>query len=162
MKMNITFWVSSIPNQRMVKGISTATGMLRRNTEIGPVNASKMRYAPARTPSGTPTTIASPKPVMTRRSVAAVLATSARSVNSVGMLRRTSPGLGSTTGDTIRVSGVEPNVMRNHTSTARPTPTMPTARFTRGGGGSRSVNMRRSNDACATGPGAEAGAGVVG
>jgi len=29
-KMNIVFWVSSMPNQRMVSGISAAIGMLRR------------------------------------------------------------------------------------------------------------------------------------
>src|SRR5688500_6696145 len=102
-------------------------------------------------------TIASPKPVITRRSVAAVLAISARSVNSVGMLRTTSPGLGSTTGETMRVSGVAPNVTAHHTSTARPTPATPTLRFTRGGGGSRNVNSRRMSDGLATG--AMAGAG---
>src|SRR5687768_9983717 len=94
-------------------------------------------------PNGTPTRIASPKPVITRRSVAAVLATSARSVNSVGMLRRTSPGLGSTTGETMRVSGVAPNVTAHHTSTAIATPMKPTVRLTSGGGASRSVNSRR-------------------
>src|SRR5215218_1881383 len=100
-------------------------------------------------PNGTPTRIARPKPVRTRRSVAAVLATSARSVNSAGMLRSTSPGLGSTTGETIRVSGEAPNVTAHQTSTAIATPAKPTVRFTSGGGGSRSVNSRRMSDGLA-------------
>jgi hypothetical protein len=71
---------------------------------------------------------------------------SARSVNSVGMLRSTSPGLGSTTGDTIRVSGVAPNVSAHQTRMASPTPTAPTARLMSGGGASRSVKRRRPSD----------------
>src|SRR5262245_2831232 len=93
-------------------------------------------------PNGTPTMIASPKPASTRRNVAAVLAMSARSLNNVGMLRNTSPGLGSTTGDTIRVSGVAPYVITNHTSTATPTPTAPSSRFTSGRCSARSVKNR--------------------
>jgi hypothetical protein len=99
---------------------------------------------------------------MTRRSVAAVLATSARSVNSVGMLRSTSPGLGSTTGDTMRDSGVAPNVTAHQMNTAIPTPAIPTDRFTSGGGDSRSVNRRRMSDgAAAGGVAAAAGRSVV-
>src|SRR5439155_292265 len=40
MKMNITFWVSSIPNHRMVSGISAATGRLRPNRASGAPAAS--------------------------------------------------------------------------------------------------------------------------
>src|SRR5919107_917669 len=109
-------------------------------------------------PNGTPTTIARPKPVRTRRSVAAVLATSARSVNNVGMLRSTSPGLGRTTGETIRDSAVAPAVSPHHTSTAIATPANPMLRFTSGGGDSRSVNNRRMSDSLA---GGAAGAGGV-
>ena len=55
MKMNIIFCVSSMPNHRMVSGMSTATGTLRANTDSGRVNASNSRYEPAIMPSGTPT-----------------------------------------------------------------------------------------------------------
>ena len=55
MKMNITFCVSSIPNQRMVSGISAATGRLRPNSASGAPAASTTRHEPARMPSGTPT-----------------------------------------------------------------------------------------------------------
>src|SRR4029434_9937545 len=88
---DVSFVVEDIPNK------------MEFVTILGPSGCGKstvLRLIAGLTPQH-PTTIASPKPVMTRRSVAAVLATSARSVNSVGMLRRTSPGLGSTTGDTI-------------------------------------------------------------
>ena len=43
MKMNIVFWDSSMPNQRIVSGMSTATGMLRAKIDSGPVNASTTR-----------------------------------------------------------------------------------------------------------------------
>ena len=73
-------------------------------------------------------------------------------------------GLGNTTGDTTRVSGVEPSVSRNQTSTPMPTPAIPTARLTSGGGDSRSVNSRRMSDrgaACTDGGAAAVGVWVV-
>ena len=54
MKMNITFCVSSMPNQRMVRGINAATGRLRPNRASGAPAASMTRHEPARMPSGTP------------------------------------------------------------------------------------------------------------
>ena len=66
----------------------------------------------------------------------------------------------STTGETSRVSGVEPSVTRNHTSTAMPTPTRPTVRLMAGGGGSRSVNNRRMSERSAAGAEAIDGDGV--
>ena len=79
MKMNITFCVSSMPNHRIVNGISAATGRLRPNNASGAPAASTTRHDPATTPSGTPTRAASPNPISTRLSVAAMLSTSARS-----------------------------------------------------------------------------------
>src|SRR6266568_3023698 len=76
-------------------------------------------------PTGTPTATASRKPMSTRRRVAAMLSSSARSVHKLGKLRNTSPGLGSTTGEMRRDSGVAPR---------------PTARATAGGGTARSAN----------------------
>src|SRR5207247_2297308 len=61
-------------------------------------------------PTGTPTATASRKPMSTRRRVAAMLSSSARSVHKLGKLRNTSPGLGSTTGEMRRDSGVAPSV----------------------------------------------------
>ena len=91
-----------------MRGISAATGMLRPNSASGAKAASTTRYAPARMPRGTPTSTASANPASTRRSVAAMLSSSARSVSRLGKLRITSPGLGSTTGEMNRVSGVAP------------------------------------------------------
>jgi len=73
MKMNITFCVSSMPNQRMVSGISAATGRLRPNSASGAAAASTTRHDPATMPSGTPTATARPNPISTRLSVAAML-----------------------------------------------------------------------------------------
>ena len=75
MKMNITFCVSSMPNQRIVSGISAATGTLRPKSATGAAAASSTRQDPARIPSGTPI-IASPVRTRsaTRRIVAMMLA----------------------------------------------------------------------------------------
>ncbi len=73
MKMNMTFWVSSIPNHRMVSGMRAAMGMLRPSRARGAAEASIRRHEPARMPRGTPTRVARPKPMRTRRKVAAML-----------------------------------------------------------------------------------------
>ena len=73
MKMNITFCVSSMPNHRIVSGISAATGRLRPNSASGAPAASITRHDPAAIPSGTPTSAARPKPIRTRFNVAAML-----------------------------------------------------------------------------------------
>ena len=139
--MNINFCVSSIPNQRMVRGIKTATGTLRMNTDTGRVNASKIRYEPAMIPSGTPTRMASRKPPNTRFNVAAMLASRARSVKRVGIPLITSAGLGSITGDTIRVSAVAPSVMSHQKSPTSATQISPAKRRTNGGDSLRRVKM---------------------
>ena len=54
MKMNITFCVSSIPNHRIVNGISAATGRFRPKSASGAPVASSTRHEPAAIPSGTP------------------------------------------------------------------------------------------------------------
>ena len=77
--MNITFCVSSIPNQRIVSGMSAATGKLRPKSASGAPAASMTRQAPAAIPSGTPMTAARPNPMSTRFNVAAMLCRSARS-----------------------------------------------------------------------------------
>ena len=103
--MNITFCVSSMPNQRMVSGISAATGRLRPKSASGAPDASMTRHDPATMPSGTPTRTARPKPIRTRFSVAAMLCSSARSLSRLGKLAITSPGLGRITGEIRRSSG---------------------------------------------------------
>ncbi len=118
MKMNITFCVSSIPNQRMVKGISAATGRLRPKSASGAPAASTTRHDPARMPSGTPTSTARPNPIRTRFSVAAMLCSSARSLRRLGKLRNTSAGLGRITGEIRRSSGVR-SAWSPATTTAR-------------------------------------------
>src|SRR4051794_24825779 len=62
MKMNITFCVSSIPNHRMVSGMSAATGRLRPNSASGAPADSRTRHEPAAMPSGTPTSAARATP----------------------------------------------------------------------------------------------------
>src|SRR2546427_1752991 len=91
-------------------------------------------------PTGTPTATASRKPTSTRRKVAAMLSSSARAVHKLGKLRNTSPGLGSTTGEMRRDSGVAPSVNAHHSSRHRPIAPRPTARATAGGGTARSAN----------------------
>src|SRR5437762_5349127 len=91
-------------------------------------------------PTGTPTATASRKPMSTRRRVAAMLSSSARSVHKLGKLRNTSPGLGSTTGEMRRDSGAAPSVNAHHSSRHRPIAPRPTARATAGGGTARSAN----------------------
>jgi hypothetical protein len=120
MKMNSTFCVSSIPNHIRVSGISAAIGTLRPNSANGAPPASNRRQLPARTPSGTPTTMASPKPIRTRRIEAAMLAIRLRSLSSAGKLVTTSTGLGSTAGDTIRSSATLPEVTNHHSSSTTP------------------------------------------
>ena len=66
MKMNITFCDSSMPNHRMVSGISAATGRFRPKSAIGAPAASIARHDAATMPSGTPTRIARPNPISTR------------------------------------------------------------------------------------------------
>ena len=122
--MNITFCVSSMPNQRIVSGISAATGRLRPNSASGAPVASITRHEPAAIPSGTPIRIARPKPRSTRFNVAAMLCTSARSLSRLVKLENTSNGLGSTTGDTSRVS-TAPSVTNHHTRTTSATPPAP-------------------------------------
>ena len=128
MKMNITFCVSSMPNQRMVSGISAATGMLRPNSASGAPAASITRQEPARIPSGTPTSDRQPEADEHARSVAAMLCTSARSLNSAGKLRMTSAGLGRITGEISRVSGAAPEVASHQSSTTSAEPPAPTSR----------------------------------
>src|SRR5437867_1004707 len=90
-------------------------------------------------PSGTPTTMARAKPPSTRRSVAAMLSSSARSLHRVGKLRSTSPGLGRTTGEMSRDSGAAPDVNAHQSSKQRPMAPIPTARPTAGDGAARKV-----------------------
>ena len=92
--MNITFCVSSIPNQRMVSGINAATGRFRPNSASGAPVASITRHEPAAIPSGTPIRIARPKPSSTRFSVAAMLCTSARSLSRLAKLAEHFDGTG--------------------------------------------------------------------
>ncbi len=141
--MNITFCVSSIPNQRIVSGISAATGRLRPNRASGAPAASNTRHAPATMPSGTPMLAASRKPRSTRLSVAAMLSMSARSLSRLGKLRMTSPGLGRMTGEMNRSSEPMPEVANHHTATISATAPTPTRRRVIGGGGRRSANSER-------------------
>ena len=97
-------------------------------------------------PNGTPMRIASPKPLRTRLSVAAVLSISDRSEKSVGMLRSTSTGLGTSTGEITRDSGVLPSVSSHQSNTTIPTPATPSPRRTIGGGSARRANSRRKDD----------------
>ena len=115
--MNITFCVSSMPNQRIVSGISAATGRLRPNSASGAPAASTRRHEPATMPSGTPTSdreaeadparaVASPRcwrPVRVRR-------------NRLGKLRTTSAGLGRMTGEISRSSAPGPRVASHHSA----------------------------------------------
>ena len=139
-KMNITFWASSIPNQRIVSGIRAATGTFLPNSATGAPADSSTRHEPARMPRGTPITTASPKPISTRRMVAMILAGSPRSFHRAGKLRMTSTGLGKITGDTRRCSAVAPLVATNHKASIRTTAPSPIRRPTIGGGA-----LRRSN-----------------
>src|ERR1043166_2114610 len=100
-------------------------------------------------PSGTPTRIASPKPLSTRLSVATTLSMRPRSVKRTGTLRTTSIGLGSSTGDTARDSGVSPAVSAHQTATTTATPSTPRARRMSGGGSARSLRRSR-NATCAS------------
>ena len=73
MKMNIIFWVSPIPNHKMVRGMSAAMGILRPNSASGAAAASTSATIPPAPRPGTPTRTASPNPPSTRCNVAATL-----------------------------------------------------------------------------------------
>src|ERR1700722_6436747 len=137
MKMNITFCVSSIPNQRMVNGMRVATGILRANKAIGITAASNTRQEPATIPTGTPTTIANPNPASTRRSVAMMLSNKSRSVQSGPKLFATSTGEGRMTGEIQRCSGIAPKVAINQNAKTTPTAEIPTSKRMRGAGAIR-------------------------
>ena len=66
--------------------------------------------------------------------------------DSVGMLRNTSPGLGTSTGEIRRDSGVLPSVSSHQRRTTIPTPATPSPRRTIGGGSARRANSRRKDD----------------
>ena len=136
MKMNITFCVSSMPNQRIVSGMSAATGRLRPKSASGAPAAAITRQAPARIPSGTPTRAARPNPTSTRRRVAATLCKSARSLKSAGTLSTTSAGLGRMTGEISRDSAA-PRVASHQRITTTARPPAPTSRAVIGDGASR-------------------------
>ena len=144
--MNITFCVSSMPNQRMVSGISAATGRLRPKSASGAAAASTSRYDPAMMPSGTPTMTARPNPISTRFSVAAMLCMSARSLSRLGKLLITSTGLGRMIGETKRSSDPEasPLVASHHSRTMTPIATAPASRRVIGDGESRIVSSEVS------------------
>ena len=63
------FCSSPMPKSEKVKGMSAATGILRPNRVIGRKNACTRGKQPQSTPSGTPTSAASPNPSARRRSV---------------------------------------------------------------------------------------------
>ena len=139
MKMNITFCASSIPNHKIVSGISAATGRLRPNSASGAPAASTTRHDPAMTPSGTPTAAARPNPMSTRFRVAAMLWTSARSCSRLGKLCTTSAGLGRMTGEISRSSAPRPVVTSHQRSTTPPIVPTPTRRRVIRDGDSRSA-----------------------
>ena len=111
MKMNITFCVSSIPNHRIVSGISAATGMLRPKSASGAPAASKTRHEPARMPSGTPTSdgeAEAEQHALQRGGDA--LQQRALVQQSSGSSPTTSAGLGRITGEISRFSASAPRV----------------------------------------------------
>ncbi len=124
MNRNITFWNSPIPKKKNVSGISAATGMLRPKIVSGATNARTAGKQAAQTPSGTPTSPASPKPRSTRRSVTSVLATSRRSPNTPGTALSVSPGLGSVAG-LMNLVSASPAVAANHAATTAATQVSP-------------------------------------
>ena len=118
--MNIIFWVSSIPNHRMVSGISAADRDVAAEERERREGGVEDPVRPREDAEGTPTTTASPKPGehAAQRRVDAVEAAPAPA-SRLGKLWMTSPGLGSTTGEMRRVSGVAPTVTAHHTRTTQ-------------------------------------------
>ena len=108
MKMNITFCSSSVPNQMMVSGTTAAMGTLRKKTTSGAMKAPTRRKVPARMPRGRPTMMARPKPSSTRVRLIRVWRPRPNWVISRGKRPKTSPGLGTFTGDTRRSSAPSP------------------------------------------------------
>ena len=143
MKMNITFCVSSMPNHRIVSGISAATGIFRpkarpaRRRVQHPPGAGQDAQRHADDDRQSEANQHAPQ----RRDDARQ---ETRSFQETWKLRTTSTGDGKITGEISRVSGVGPRVASHQRARTSATVTTPSRPAMSGDGGRARRNCPRS------------------